>query len=146
MGSHPTDRTNTEDTTVSQDRRRAGSQGRQTSAQRPPGAGARETGARKAPAPEAGLRAAILRHSAVPLVFLSRLPRWILPVLLAALLVAALAAEGWVGVVPTVVLAAVLGWLAFLSWPSLNLPARLLRVAGLVLLAALALGHIGIKP
>jgi O-antigen ligase len=86
------------------------------------------------------------RRSAVPLVFLSRLPRWLPPLLLAALLIVALAAQGWLGALATGLLMVVLGWLAYLSWPRLSTPGRLLRVAGLVFLLVNLLAHIGIKP
>lgn len=93
-----------------------------------------------------GLRVAIERRSAAPLLFLRRLPRWVPPVVLAALLVAGLAAEGWPGASLLLLLAVVLAWLGYLSWPRLTPPGRLLRVAALLVLFVLILGDLGIKP
>jgi hypothetical protein len=41
-----------------------------------------------------------------------------------------------------VVLAVFLGWLAYLSWPSLDLSGRLLRLASLAVLLIFAAGHL----
>jgi len=81
------------------------------------------------------------RWSAAPLVFLHQLPRWVPPLALAALLLAGMLATGWVGAASLLVLAALLGWLAYLSWPSTPLPGRLLRGAAFILLVLLAAGH-----
>jgi hypothetical protein len=89
-----------------------------------------------------GPRRAIERHSAAPLVYLHQLPRWVLPLALVALLIAGMLGTGWVGAAALLVLAAVLGWLAYLSWPSTPPIGRLLRVAAFVLLITLAAGHI----
>jgi hypothetical protein len=48
---------------------------------------------------------------------------------------------GWVGAAAFLVLAALLGWLAYLSWPSTPLPGRLLRVGAVIVLLLLAAGH-----
>jgi hypothetical protein len=55
------------------------------------------------------------------------------------LLVAGLAVSGWGGGIALVGLAAVLAWLAAVSWPRLSAQARLLRVAvcGCVLILAI---------
>jgi hypothetical protein len=90
-------------------------------------------------APSAGRRAAE-RRSAMPLAYLRHLPSWVPPVVLAALLVAGLAVRGWGGAVALCIVAAFLGWLAYLSWPALGSRGRLGRsvaVAGLLALAAL---------
>jgi hypothetical protein len=58
---------------------------------------------------------------------------------LAALLVAGLAVRGWAGAIALCLVAAFLGWLAFLSWPRLTGRGRLARavvLAGLLALAA----------
>jgi hypothetical protein len=75
-------------------------------------------------------------------VFLHQLPRWVLPLALVGLLIAGMIGTGWVGAAALLVLAALLGWLAYLSWPSTPLPGRLLRIVGLVFLVLLAAGHI----
>jgi hypothetical protein len=80
------------------------------------------------------------RRSALPLAYLRHLPAWLVPTVLAALLVAGLAVKGWPGTVALCAVAAFLGWLAFLSWPTLAGRGRLGRVvaiAGLLAVAAL---------
>jgi hypothetical protein len=88
-----------------------------------------------------GLRRTVERWSATPLVFLHQLPRWALPLALVALLLAGILGTGWVGATALLVLAALLGWLAFLSWPSTPVAGRLLRLAAFVVLVLLAAGH-----
>lgn len=88
-----------------------------------------------------GLRRAVERWSATPLVFLHQLPRWVLPLVLVALLLAGMIGTGWVGAAALLVLAALLAWLAFLSWPSTPPAGRLLRLAAFIVLVLLAAGH-----
>jgi hypothetical protein len=88
-----------------------------------------------------GLRRAVERWSATPLVYLHQLPRWVLPLALVALLLAGMLGTGWVGAAALLVLAALLGWLAYLSWPSTPLPGRLLRLGAFIVLVLLAAGH-----
>lgn len=83
------------------------------------------------------MRAEVERRSATPLVFLHRLPRAVLPIVLAALLVAGLAASGWVAAIPLLLLAVALGWFAYLSWPSLDPMGRMMRVLVLVVVLVL---------
>jgi hypothetical protein len=98
---------------------------------------------RNQPAPPrraSGARRAAEQRSALPLLYLRQLPRWVLPVLLAALMVTGLAVRGWGGAVALCALAAFLSWLAFLSWPGLDGRGRLGRavvIAALLGLAAL---------
>jgi hypothetical protein len=75
------------------------------------------------------LRRIVERRSAAPLVFLHQLPRWVLPIALAALLIAGIAVRGVGGGVALAVLAALLGWLGYLSWPAQAAAARLQRAA-----------------
>ena len=89
-----------------------------------------------------GLRRTVERWSATPLVFLHQLPRWVLPLALVALLLAGMLGTGWVGATAMLMLAALLGWLAYLSWPSTPLPGRLLRFGAFVVLILLAAGHV----
>jgi hypothetical protein len=49
---------------------------------------------------------------------------------------------GWPGALALLVLALFLGWFAYLSWPSLDLSGRLLRVAALAVLLLFATGHL----
>jgi hypothetical protein len=81
-------------------------------------------------------RAAAERRSATPLLFLHQLPAWVAPILAAGLLVAGLAITGPVGGVALCGVAAVLAWLASISWPRLSAAGR----AGRVLAVAVVLG------
>jgi uncharacterized protein DUF6703 len=83
-------------------------------------------------------RRAIERRSAMALLYLRGLPRWIAPLVLAALLVAGLALRGWGGAVALCVVAVFLGWLAFLSWPRAAAAGRAGRLAALACVLALA--------
>ncbi|MFI7700084.1 DUF6703 family protein [Nonomuraea sp. NPDC049480] len=91
-----------------------------------------------------GLRKAVEQRSAVPLTYLStQLPRWVPPVVLVVLLLAGFAVANPLGGVAALVVLAFVGWLAYLSWPSLRPGAKLLRVAMttfLVLLVATRFG------
>jgi len=85
-----------------------------------------------------GTRRSLERYSARLLLYLHQLPRWLPPLVLAALLVAGLTLTGWAGAAPLAAVALVLGWLAALSWPALDSKGRLLRLAGVACLLALA--------
>lgn len=87
-------------------------------------------------------RQAVERRSAAPLALLYQLPRWVLPIVLAGLLVAGLALGGVAGAAIILVLTAFLGWLAYLSWPSVGGQARLLRVAAGLVLVAIAVAQL----
>ncbi|HTS98968.1 MAG TPA: DUF6703 family protein [Streptosporangiaceae bacterium] len=90
------------------------------------------------PARVSAARRSAERRSAAPLLYLRQLPAWVPPVVLAALLVAGLAVRGWAGAAALVVVAAFLGWLAYLSWPRLAAPGRLGRVAVIACVLGLA--------
>lgn len=83
-------------------------------------------------------RQATERRSAKALLYLHQLPAWTVPVVLAALVIVGLAVRGPGGAVALCALAAVLGWLASLSWPRLSARARLVRVLVVAVLLALA--------
>ena len=89
------------------------------------------------PAASAG-RQAIERQSAAPLLWLHQLPAWLLPLLAAGLLVTGFALHGWGAAVALCGVAALLSWLAALSWPRLTGQGRVLRLAAIacVLVAA----------
>lgn len=89
-----------------------------------------------------GVRRTIERWSATPLVFLHQLPRWVLPLVLVALLIAGMVGTGWVGAAALLVLAALLAWLAYLSWPTTPVSGRALRLGAFVVLVLLAAGHV----
>jgi hypothetical protein len=84
-------------------------------------------------------RRSLEQASAKPVAFLHQLPPWLVPIVLAGLFVAGALAAGWVGAVALCLVAAFIGWLASLSWPVLRPPGRLLRLAIITLLLALAL-------
>jgi hypothetical protein len=83
-------------------------------------------------------RRSLERSSARPLVLLHQLPVWVVPLLLAALLIAGLTVPGWIGAAALVLVVAFLGWLAAVSWPRLTPAGRLLRVAAIVCVLAVA--------
>ncbi|WP_433468258.1 DUF6703 family protein [Spirillospora sp. CA-128828] len=88
-----------------------------------------------------GLRAVVERRSAAAVVFLHRLPRWILLAAVFVLLVIGMAGTGWVAAAGLLVLAAALGWFAYLNWPSLDGSGRVLRLVALAVLVGFALGR-----
>ena len=88
-------------------------------------------------------RQTIERASARPLMFAHQLPRWLPPLVLLALLIAGFTVPGWIGAAALVLVAAVLGWLGYLSWPALTAQGRLLRVAAVACALALAVLQAG---
>jgi len=88
------------------------------------------------------VRHSVEEHSALPLSFIYQMPRWGLPLLLAALLISGLALGGWVGAVLLLAIVVFISWLAFLSWPSLTWQARVPRVAIAVILLMIAIGQV----
>jgi len=99
--------------------------GRPSPAARPGTPGASET------------RQAVERFSARPLVFLHQLPRWALLVVVLGLLISGFAVPGWIGAIALLLVAVLLGWLAYLSWPSINASGRVLRVIALGCMVAI---------
>lgn len=83
------------------------------------------------------IRQSIERLSLRPAAYLRHLPRWLPPVVLAALFIGGLAVHGWGGAVMLLIVTAFLAWLAVLSWPALSPQTRLLRVLALAVLLAL---------
>ena len=81
------------------------------------------------------LRRTVERASAPLLLWLSSRPRFLLPALVAVLLVGGLAAPAAYGLPLLAVLTLLLVWLSYLSWPALDGRARLLRAAMLALIA-----------
>jgi hypothetical protein len=84
-------------------------------------------------------RASFEQRSATPLLWLHQLPRWLLPALAVALLVIGFALPGWGGAIALLAVAALLGWLAAVSWPRLSAQGRLLRAAAVAVIVAIAL-------
>ena len=81
------------------------------------------------------LRRTVERRSAPVLLWLSSRPTFLLPLLVAVLLIGGLAAPPAYGLPLLLVLSLLLGWLSYLSWPALDGRARMLRVAMLALIA-----------
>ena len=86
------------------------------------------------------VREDVERRSAPVLRWLASRPRAVLPVAAVVLLVAGVAAPGAYAVPPLLLLALLLSWLAYLSWPALEPRARVLR-GGVLLLVGVALAQ-----
>jgi hypothetical protein len=71
------------------------------------------------------------RFSARPLVFLHQMPRWVVLLVVLGLLISGFAVPGWIGAIALLLVGILLGWLAYLSWPSLSASGRVLRVIAL---------------
>ncbi len=83
-------------------------------------------------------RQATERRSARPLLYLYQLPAWVAPLLMVALLIAGLAVRGPAGAAALCGVAAVLGWLAALSWPRLSPAGRLGRLLAVAVVLGVA--------
>jgi hypothetical protein len=113
--------------------RSGGQRPRGTSAGRPGGPGGRPAVADRPSTPGASeRRRAVERFSARPLVFLHQMPRWALLLVVLGLLVSGFAVPGLIGAVLLLLVAILLGWLAYLSWPSINALGRAGRVVAVV--------------
>jgi hypothetical protein len=78
------------------------------------------------------------RRSAKPLLYLHQLPAWVPPLVLVVCLIAGLAVRGPAGAVALCVVAAVLAWLAAISWPRLSLGGRFGRIVAVAAVLAIA--------
>ncbi len=77
-----------------------------------------------------GLRKAVEQRSATPLAFLfTQVPKWVPPAVLVVLLLTGFVVTNWLGGVAVLPVLAFIVWLAYLSWPSLKVSGKLLRVA-----------------
>ncbi len=83
-------------------------------------------------------RRATERHSARALLYLYQLPRWVPAVVLVILFVVGRAVRGPGGAVALCALAAVLGWLAAVSWPRLTTGSRAGRLLAVAVIVAYA--------
>ncbi|TDD89811.1 DUF6703 family protein [Actinomadura rubrisoli] len=88
-----------------------------------------------------GMRAAIERWSAAPVVLMHRMPRVLLLAVVFVLLVIGMVGTGWVAAAGLLVLAAALGWFAYLNWPALDVSGRVLRAVALTVLTGFALAR-----
>ncbi|MGH3327453.1 MAG: DUF6703 family protein [Streptomycetales bacterium] len=87
-------------------------------------------------------RRAVERRSAPLLVVLHQLPRWVLPLAMVVLFGIGFFAGGVGGTLCLGVLFIFVAWLSYLSWPAVSLPARLIRIALLGMIAALAVAQL----
>jgi hypothetical protein len=83
-------------------------------------------------------RRSVEQASARPLAMLHQLPAWLPPLIAVALLITGLAVRGVVGAVALCLMAALLAWLAFMSWPGLSSRGRLGRVLAIACVLAVA--------
>ena len=98
--------------------------------------------AKNAPVTSRGWRATLERRSFAPLAFLSSLPSWVAPVVLAVFLVLGLAITArWAGLL-LLVPAAFLAWLLALSWPATNPVGRILRLTAVAVLVGAAVAKL----
>ncbi len=74
--------------------------------------------------------------------WLSARPKLLLPATTLVLLIAGLAAPTAVGVPVLLLLAALVGWLSYLSWPAVDTAPRVLRLAVVGLVLAAVLGRL----
>ncbi|TMR09826.1 hypothetical protein ETD86_41990 [Nonomuraea turkmeniaca] len=92
-----------------------------------------------------GLRKAVEQRSSVPMTYLfTQVPRWVPPVLLVVLMLAGFAVTNPLGGAAALVVLAFVAWLAYLSWPSLRVGAKVLRVAMMTFLVLLAATRFGL--
>ena len=87
-------------------------------------------------------RRTVERRSAIVLVFLAKLPRAVPGLLALGLVAAGLLAPPVAGGVLLLVVAALLGWLVYLSWPAVPAQGRAIRVVVIALVIGYALSRI----
>lgn len=89
--------------------------------------------------PASDARRTLERRSAGPLLMLHRLPKWVIPILMVALLLLGLLIpSNWAGIF-IVLIAVFLGWLLALSWPVILPGSRLFRLLVIVLVAGVGI-------
>ena len=84
-------------------------------------------------------RTAVERRSAVVVVFLRKLPRLVPGLLVIGIVATGLLAPPVAGGVALLVAALLLAWLAFLTWPAMPAPGRILRLAVVAMVVAYAI-------
>jgi hypothetical protein len=95
-----------------------------------------------APAPQPGWRSTLERFSYPTLLALTRLPKWLLGLVTAAVLLGGLLAPApWSPILLSVVVA-FLTWLLVLAWPRLDSTPRIIRCAVIGALAAIVVAQI----
>ena len=91
-------------------------------------------------------RQTLEQRSATSLLWLHQMPVWLLPLVLVILLVTGLAVNGVGGAIALCGVAAVLAWLAAISWPRLNTRGRLLRAGAIAIVLVAAALHFAGRP
>ena len=84
------------------------------------------------------LRESFERASLPALTYISSLPRFVPFLAILGLVIAGLLIPGW-GWVLIVLVVLLLAWIGALAWPRLSMPERLMRVAVVVMMAAIAI-------
>ena len=85
------------------------------------------------------VRRTVEERSAVLLLFLRQLPRWVPFVVMLAAALGGLLGHGAPAAFAIIVVFLFVGWLTYLAWPVLTPPARLARAVVLALLVAAAI-------
>lgn len=94
---------------------------------------------RKPTTPASPTRRALERRSVVPLTVLHRMPRWLIPVIVAVLLLAGFfISAAWAGIF-FILVAAFLGWLLALSWPVITEGSRFFRLVVIAVVAGVGI-------
>jgi hypothetical protein len=120
--------------------RPGGQRPRETSSGRPPSPGGPPLPAGQGPyTPGASdRRLAVERSSAKPLLFLRQLPWWLPLILVLGLMITGFVVPGWIGAVALVLVAGFLAWLAYISWPRVNIAGRVLRITAVACMLGVA--------
>ena len=84
------------------------------------------------------LRESFERASLPALTYISSLPRFVPFLAILGLVIAGLLIPGW-GWVLIVLVMLLLAWIGALAWPRLSMPERMMRVAVVVMMAAIAI-------
>jgi hypothetical protein len=87
---------------------------------------------------ERSWRADVARRSAPAAVLLTRQPKWLVVVAVAAVFIGGLALRGVLGAVLVLAVAGLLGWLAILRWDHTSPGGRLVRLFALIVLIGFA--------
>lgn len=92
--------------------------------------------------PSTGVRGAVERRSATALVYLSARPTWLVPAVSLGLLLLGLFLPPAVGAPFLLLLALLVGWLAYLSWPATASGGRAVRLLVVAMLGYLLVSRL----
>lgn len=90
--------------------------------------------------PDGKTRAAVTARSRSAIMLMARLPPWLVPGVVIVLVVLGLFAPPVAGVPALALVAALVAWLGYLSWPALSPSGKTLRVVVFLIVAAAAVG------